>query len=938
MAGVPVLVPALFAANGAAPASGAKLYAFVKGTSTPQAFYTDDAITTPAANPTIANSLGASVRYLDPSLSYDLVAKTSDEATTLFSVTFNALAQNVVLGAGWDTVLGLPAAGTIDNLSGVRFVATKAAQKTLTAATGLSTGSVYNVLGGTTAGDGYQGEFRYTSSDMSATLVKSTAVVSAVDTTRDMLYSASNTLQTGDGVMATATDAGVTSGSLYYVRVLEQSVRPGGGFVGSTPQNVATAAFTYGITSTIYSKAAVTAGTAIGTAVIPEDKWGGFAFEIGADGTIDLISAANNGTTGYDTEYAALNALASVAASHVRILLFAIMKSNGAFTCGTTALNATGVMARFYEVESTSLLPGWFALHTSWPNARAGTSAVDITALTSLSLKALKDPLQGRYVTVDGAAIDGTAGCFVRTDAGADDPRWYGADATGTNDSAHAHFAAYAINQQVRYPVGRFKWLYSPEYRHSPSATGPSDNKDSISPGIIEGAGSDLTTIYCPANSGVSLVFSSFQHSIRLKGFSITTGTAGGGYKAISLRNTFAFFGTFIAHNHIEDVVSRGDDGYGDTFYWSHDLYAFNVSHLSAEAFFAIGTTLANSANTYGVGIELVGSIAPGTAICTEPGAAQTYNFDHSGIWFKGKGIIQGDNVQGLKLGSGVSILNGFDGIVTPADCLEVRQLQAVGVEISVYGDGIRHETAVSATQISSSYIACGGAGDCIALTTDAGAANGAGISINGCTLTTLDPTGSSRGVYSNVSFTGVVIDGNVFNGLDTGIDLDTGSMNARVGSNEFENSGVDIVDAGTNNTIGVNLASSTEVEGILAIANGGTGNTGGAWTTYTPSLTPAAGSFTSASAAGRWRQIGKIVHIRVAITIVTNGTAGGSIQVSTPVNLATTTVLSGANTTDGVLGYAVGDTATIFLTRYDGTYLGASGKTLVISGSYEAA
>lgn len=102
MAGVPVLVPALFAANGLSPASGAKLYAYIKGTVTPQAIYTDDGLVTPAANPTIANSLGATVRYLDPAKAYDLVAKTSDDATTLFSVTYNVDANNIDLGSGWE--------------------------------------------------------------------------------------------------------------------------------------------------------------------------------------------------------------------------------------------------------------------------------------------------------------------------------------------------------------------------------------------------------------------------------------------------------------------------------------------------------------------------------------------------------------------------------------------------------------------------------------------------------------------------------------------------------------------------------------------------------------------------------------------------------------------------------------------------------------------
>jgi hypothetical protein len=178
MAGVPVLVPALFASNGASPASGAKLYAYIKGTNTPQTFYTDEAIATPAANPTIASSLGATVRYLDPSLSYDLVAKTSDEATTLFSVTFNALVQNVVLGTGWDTVLGLPAAGTLDNLNGIRSVATYAALTALTTATGLSDNSTYFTYARATEEDGGAGFWRY---DSASTATANGGTVLAID-------------------------------------------------------------------------------------------------------------------------------------------------------------------------------------------------------------------------------------------------------------------------------------------------------------------------------------------------------------------------------------------------------------------------------------------------------------------------------------------------------------------------------------------------------------------------------------------------------------------------------------------------------------------------------------------------------------------------------------------------------------------------------------
>jgi hypothetical protein len=105
MAGYPILIPALFAANGASPAAGAKIYTYIKGTTTPQAAYSDDGLVTPAANPVVANSLAAKVFYLDPSKNYDVVAKTSDEATTLFSATYNVDTNNISIGTGWEDVI-----------------------------------------------------------------------------------------------------------------------------------------------------------------------------------------------------------------------------------------------------------------------------------------------------------------------------------------------------------------------------------------------------------------------------------------------------------------------------------------------------------------------------------------------------------------------------------------------------------------------------------------------------------------------------------------------------------------------------------------------------------------------------------------------------------------------------------------------------------------
>jgi hypothetical protein len=107
--------------------------------------------------------------------------------------------------------------------------------------------------------------------------------------------------------------------------------------IGSTVQNVANVAFDYIVNGAKYTKAAVAAGTAPGNDVIPTGTYGAVALDIGADGTIDVIEATDN-ATGYASAALAIEGLAAVAADHVRMGTVTVIKSDGAFTFGTTSL------------------------------------------------------------------------------------------------------------------------------------------------------------------------------------------------------------------------------------------------------------------------------------------------------------------------------------------------------------------------------------------------------------------------------------------------------------------------------------------------------------------------------------------------------------------------------------------------------------------------
>jgi len=108
--------------------------------------------------------------------------------------------------------------------------------------------------------------------------------------------------------------------------------------IGSTPTAVSNVAFTYQINGQTYNKAAVAAGTAPGNDVVPQSLYGAVAFDIGINGTVDAIEAADN-ATGYASAALAIADIAAVAADHVRMGTVSVIKSDGTFTFGTTQLD-----------------------------------------------------------------------------------------------------------------------------------------------------------------------------------------------------------------------------------------------------------------------------------------------------------------------------------------------------------------------------------------------------------------------------------------------------------------------------------------------------------------------------------------------------------------------------------------------------------------------
>ena len=124
--------------------------------------------------------------------------------------------------------------------------------------------------------------------------------------------------------------------------------------IGTTTTAVSSIAFTYVINGVAYSKAAVADGTAPGNDVIITAKYGAVALDIGADGTIDAIEATGQAAAQFTSAALAVAALPACASDHVRLGHVTATKSDGAFTFGTTALNAANS-----TVAYTSTIPAY---------------------------------------------------------------------------------------------------------------------------------------------------------------------------------------------------------------------------------------------------------------------------------------------------------------------------------------------------------------------------------------------------------------------------------------------------------------------------------------------------------------------------------------------------------------------------------------------------
>jgi len=134
--------------------------------------------------------------------------------------------------------------------------------------------------------------------------------------------------------------------------------------------------------------------------------------------------------------------------------------------------------------------------------------------------------------------------------------------------------------------------------------------------------------------------------------------------------------------------------------------------------------------------------------------------------------------------------------------------------------------------------------------------------------------------------------------------------------------------------TPNIGVATATSINGVTLDNN--------AWASYTPTPSAQTGSFTTASATGRFKQIGKTVFFQVEITITTNGTAAGTVKATLPVTNSGHVYggIGGREAASGLvlIGYMFASSGVVDIIGRDGSYPGANGRVVIVSGMYEAA
>jgi hypothetical protein len=340
-------------------------------------------------------------------------------------------------------------------------------------------------------------------------------------------------------------------------------------------------------------------------------------------------------------------------------------------------------------------------------------------------------------------------------------------DNTAAVQAAIAAQAANGIpNACITVPLGKFKLASKISYTLPPGAL------------TLKGAGKGLSFLtWTAANGGLAFAASDCSNSIHIERLSLTTQVAAGG-TAFSHRGGCSN-GIYQSTNTIVDVEDRGDDGPGQTDYWSTGFQFNNSSwwdihRLSDDG--PAGSGGYATASGGGVGISLIGASNP---------IGVVYNFVGLQSNLRSQSINYGPNIQGVTISGGSNFTGCYQGVLVPGgQGNQDAQLTISGSQFACSRAAVQDDTGVRSLNISNNLII--------------EAPNSFGLALNHYCfaqvynndffpLTTNTSFGITWGSPDNsICPSGVSSeDGNIFENLQVGINIQSQANSLLIGHNE---------------------------------------------------------------------------------------------------------------------------------------------------------
>jgi hypothetical protein len=351
----------------------------------------------------------------------------------------------------------------------------------------------------------------------------------------------------------------------------------------------------------------------------------------------------------------------------------------------------------------------------------------------------------------------------------------YGADVSGTNDSAtainNALSAAGTNGYGLFIPCGNYKLgsALSLTIAATKNVT-------------IVGGGRECVQFNFTGGSGMTVTYSAFTSSLHLSGIAFLTGTASSSSVGLLLTESYTYANSALSPiTTIRDVAFRGNDGYAVTNYWGTGLQVTGgISNGNIDGFLYVG----DSTQTHGTGISISG---------TSTLVPVAWNIINSFFMQMNIGFNYGNYLQGVAIAN-CNFTAGPFAINVPASQSGLTQLSVTN---SQFGESqIAFGSTVTGVAIHGNYFI---------MKASQAAIQGKPVAfqIVGNTFASISTSGTEAFVGGSGANIGV-ISGNTMQGFNTPIVLQSGSSNINVLGNVYSGNTNANTNAGTGNSLGV--------------------------------------------------------------------------------------------------------------------------------------